>query len=196
MTPLGTILFSILGLLFVGFVGGMVWLAFRDERAIATRLADDGWTIERSPSATVRWRATQNGATIEVATSGRKNISVWSSVRLPRDTGTDDVIVTRKMPAALALDGALVALFAADLPPRWSEASPDLTSECDVFANDAAAGTRWLSPDNRAAFLAYQRTHRPLSIRFHAGAIEARWAEAPRDAQQLLDVVALLRALR
>jgi hypothetical protein len=92
MTDLGTLVFSAVGLLFVAFVGAMIWLALRGRSPVTTALSRDGWKVEKPDRAPVKWsaRRVRDGVamTIELTSTGMSRnrglspVSI-SSVDLP-----------------------------------------------------------------------------------------------------------------
>jgi hypothetical protein len=199
MTDLGTLIFSAIGLLFVAFVGGMIWLALRGSSPVLPALSRDGWKVEKPDRGPVKWsaRRVRNGVavTVEVTSTGMQEQTVWTSVRMTADTGADDVLVTAKVPGFLAADGALSAAIGFKPPPRWSGGSPAFAAEYDAFASDAFAAARWLSASSQDALLEHSRVHRKVAVRFAEGRIEARWAREPQNPAEVELVVALLDRL-
>ena len=202
MTPIGTLIFGAIGVLFISGVIAMICWAMRGNDAMVDTLRRDGWTVTQSqPGAVTKWRArrVKDGVTsdIEVTARGVRNKTVWSSIRMNADTGEADVLVERKMPGFLASDGAMADILGFKLPPRWNGANPTFAVDHQAYASGDSAAARWLSEMNQHAIVEFNQTaaHR-VSIRFHDGAIEARWAEEPRDAAHIESVVALLHMLR
>ena len=202
MTPLGTLVFSAVGVLFVGGVVALIWWAVRGNDAMVDALRRDGWSVTQSQPGTVtKWsaRRIRDGVTgdIEVTARGVKNKTVWTRIRVNADTGEADVLVERKMPGFLASDGVLADMLGFKPPPRWNGANSAFAVDHQAYASGDSAAARWLSEINQSAIVDFNQTasHR-VSIRFHGGAIEARWAEEPRDAAQIESVVALLHKLR
>ena len=200
MTPLGTLIFSVIGALIVAGVGALIWRATRDNSAMIQTLHRDGWVVE-AESGTTQWRArrARQGLTarIEVTASGVHNKTVWTSVRVATDTGTDDVLAERKMPGFLAADGVVAAAVGFKPPPRWSGGTPAFAADYNAYASSDDAAARWLPEANQKAILEYNHNApRKIAVRFFDGSIEGRWAQAPQDAEQLENVVTLLEQLR
>lgn len=202
MTPLGTLIFSAIGVLFVAVVGGAIWWVMRADGAMLDALQRDGWTVERPPpGGNVKWRAQRLKAgitaRIEVTVQGTHKRSAWTQVRLATDTGADDVLVERKMPGLLAADGALAGAVGFKPPPRWPGGQPAFAEDYNAYASSEAAALRWLSPANQSAIAEFNSiAPRQVAVRFYDGAVEARWAQEPQIAAQLDGVVALLERLR
>ena len=201
MTPLGTLIFSVIGALFVAAVGAAVWWGVRSASAVTAALQRDGWTIERPQHGATNWiaRRVKAGiaASVEVTATGVQEKTVWTRVRMAADTGADDVLVERKMPGFLAADGAVAAAFGFKPPPRWDRGSPAFAADYNAYAASEGAAARWLSPANQSAIVDYNHTApRKVSVRFFEDALEARWAQEPQDAAQIEGVVALLDRLR
>ncbi len=201
MTPLGTLIFSVIGALAVAGVAAVIWWAMRDAQALTQSLQRDGWTVERPSGGVRKWSARRDrlglAVSIEVTTAGVQEKSVWTHVRLAADTGSDDVLVERRTLAFLAADGLAARALGFEPPPRWHGGSPAFVADYTVYACDDSAAARWLSEANQHAILEYNRKAvRMVNVRFFNGAIEARWAAEPRDAAQLEGVVALLGQLR
>jgi hypothetical protein len=200
MTPLGTLLFSLIGALIVAGVGTLIWRTTRDNSDMQQTLQRDGWAMETQPG-TTQWRArrTRQGiaASIDVTASGVHNKTVWTSVRVATDTRTDDVLVERKLMPLIAADGALAASVGFKPPPRWRGGAPAFVADYNAYASSDDAAARWLPQANQNAILEYNNSvPRKISVRFFDGAIEGRWAEAPQNAAQLEGVLSLLERLR
>lgn len=202
MTPLGTLIFSAIGALFVAGVVAAIWWGLRGAGALDEALKREGWTLERQESgSTLRRiaRRTRAGveASIEVVSSGVKTRSVWTHVRLAANTGEDDVLVERKAPAFMTADGRLAASVGFVPPPRWEGALPGFATEHVAYASSESAAQRWLSEANQNEILAFNLTApQRVAIRVYQGMVEARWAREPLDAAQIEAVVALLGMLR
>ena len=202
MTPLGTLIFSAIGALFVAGVAAALWWGMRDAGALDDALKRDGWHIERQNSgSTVRRiaRRTRAGvaASIEVISSGINTKSVWTHVRVAADTGDGEVLIERKSPGFLAADGMLAAATGFTPPPRWDGAQASLAADHNCYASSESAAQRWLTAANQQAILAYnQAAQQRVSVRVFQGALEARWAREPADRVQLEGILALLESLR
>lgn len=201
MTPLGRLIFGVIGLLFIGGIAAAIWWGLSAAGAVRDKLGKDGWKIEPLAGGGNNWiaRGTTRGlaATIEVRASGARQRRVQTSVRLPLDTGKADVLVTPRMPGFLASDGALAAALGFAPPPRWAGGTAAFRDACDAFASEEQAALRWLPEASQTALVAYNRgASRPVSIRFFDGAIEARVGDAPESPQQLDALLGLLVALR
>ena len=199
MTPLGTLIFSLIGALIVAGVGALIWRATRDNNNMMQTLQRDGWTME-TQRGTTQWlarRARQGiAASIEVTASGVHNKTVWTSVRVATDTGADDVLVERKMPGFLASDGAVAAALGFKPPPRWGGGRPAFMEDYNAYASSDGAAARWLPEANQNAIHEFNNASRKIPVRFFDGYIEGRWAQAPQDAAQLESVLILLERLR
>lgn len=201
MTPLGTLIFGVIGALFVAAVGAAIWWAMRGANAMNDALQRDGWAIEKPQHGNTKWiaRRTKAGvaALVEVTASGIEIKTVWTSVRMTTDTGADDVLVERKSLSFLAADGVLATAAGFKPPPSWNGGSPAFMADYNAYASSASAAARWLSPENQSAIIDYNKTvPRKVAVRFFENSIEARWAQEPRDAAQIEGIVALLDILR
>lgn len=201
MTPLGTLIFGVIGALFVAAVGAAIWWAMRGATAMTDALRRDGWAIEKPQYGNTKWiaRRTKSGvaARVEVTASGIEIKTVSTSVRMTADTGADDVLVERKLLGFLAADGALATATGFKPPPRWNGGSPAFMADYNAYASSDGAAARWLSPANQSAIIHYNKTApRKVSVRFFENAIEARWGQEPQNAEQIESVVALLDVLR
>ena len=202
MTPIGTLIFGAIGVLFISGVIAMIWWAMRGNDAMKQALQRDGWTVTQAePGGAAKWSARREKdhvvATIEVSTSGVRNKSVWTRVRVNAATEAADVLVERSMPGLLASDGAVAGLLGFTPPPRWNGASLALAAGHTAYASSDSAAARWLSEFSQNAIVEFNQgaAHR-VSVRFFEGVIEARWAQEPRDATQIESVVVLLHKLR
>ncbi len=201
MTPLGTLVFGVIGALFVAAVGAAIWWAMRGANAMNDALRRDGWAIEKPQHGSVKWiaRRTKAGVAthVEVTASGLEIKTVWTSVRMTTDTGTDDVLVERRSLGFLAADGTLAAATGFKPPPDWKGGSPAFMADYNAYASSDSAAARWLSPANQSAIMDYNKTApRKVAVRFFENSIEARWAREPQNAQQIEGIVALLDLLR
>lgn len=201
MTPLGTLIFSVIGVLFVAAVGAAIWWAMRGANAMTDALRRDGWAIEKPQRGNTKWiaRRTRAGvaACVEVTASGIEIKTVWTRVRMTTDTGADDVLVERKSLGFLAADGALATAAGFKPPPGWNGGSPAFMADYNAYASSDGAATRWLSPANQSAIIDYNNTApRKVAVRYFENAIEARWGQEPQNAEQVESLVALLDALR
>ncbi len=200
MTPLGKLIFSGIGLLFLAGIALMVRLALRGTDAVRPKLSEKGWTVNDGPSAG-DWTAsrTKNGLTTNVAVShsGVRQRSVWTSLKVSADTAQDDVLVTAKLPGFLAPDGVIAEAFGFKAPPGYAGGSPEFRAAYDVYASDSQAAERWLSGRVERAFLDYARSYgRGPSVRVFGGSIEARWAQSPASSQQVEDAAGLIEIIR
>ncbi len=202
MTPLGSLIFGAIGLLFVALVGAAIWWALRGANVMTDALARDGWMVEK-PGGLVRWsaRRVKNGvaANIEVKATGgtQSGRSVSTHVTVATDTGADDVLVERKAPGFLAADGMLAAAMGFTPPPRWEGGSPAFNADYNAYASSAEAAARRLPPANQIAIIDYNsKAPQRVNVRFYNGTIEARWAAEPQNAKQLEGVVAMIGQLR
>ncbi len=201
MTPLGDLIFSVIGVLIVAGVGAAIWFAMRSANIMTDALRRDGWAIEKPQRGNTKWiaRRTKAGvaARVEVTASGIEIKTVWTRVHMATDTGADDVLVERKSLGFLAADGALAAATGFKPPPSWNGGSPAFMADYNAYASSDGAAARWLSPANQSAIIDYNKTApRKVAVRFFENSIEARWAQEPQNAAQIESVVALLDVLR
>jgi hypothetical protein len=142
MTPLGSLIFAAIGLLFVALVGAAIWWAMRGDGIMMDALRKDGWAIEK-PGGLVKWTARRARSGMETsvevrATRGTQSgRSVWTHVRVAVSTGADDVLVERKTPAFLAADGAIAAATGFTPPPRWEGGSLAFHADHAAYASSA-----------------------------------------------------------
>lgn len=202
MTSLGTLIFSVIGALFVAGVAAAIWWGMRSASALDDALKREGWQLERQDSGSTVKRIARRSragvaASIEVISSGVKTRSVWTHVRVSVETGNDDVLVERKVPAFMAADGVLASSIGFTPPPRWEGAAPAFAADHNCYASSEAAARRWLTAANQQAILDYhEHESQRISIRVYEGTLEARWAREPADVAQINAVLALLELLR
>lgn len=200
MTRLGTIVFSAIGLAFVAFVALMIRLALRSGPTTnRDELAKAGWAVAEG-SGNVRWRASRElagvTATVTVTQTGTRTRSSRTLVELPA-TGPGELLVTRKGPALLAVDGALASAIGFTPPPRWTAGSADFHDVADAFATDDATGARWLTAASQAQLASALRRVEPLlGVSRAQGRWTAQLSGEIADPVVIDGVVALLVALR
>jgi hypothetical protein len=201
MTRFGTILFTVLGLLFAGGVALMIWLALRGTANVRATLAQTGWTV-RDGQSPVRWTAlrTRDGltTTVEQRQGGVKTLTVWTEVRVPADTRGVEVLITPRAPALLSADGALSSWLGQRTPPKWTGRVPAFGEACDAWATDSAAGERWLTPAAQALLLGATNLRQLVGVHIVEGTITARIAgdlDDPKLVEEVCDLVARLSTL-
>jgi hypothetical protein len=198
MTRLGSIIFTVIGVLFVGFVALMIRLALRGGGNARKALEDGGWTLADGQRP-VRWSATRTRdgvtTTLEVKQSGVKQQSVWTELSVPV-VGSGEVLVTRRAPAMLSADGVVASVFGAKSPPRWGGGTPAFRDALDAWATDDATGARLLTDAKQGALVAASARLTPLlGVHFANGRVMARLSGEVEDAALVEGVVTLLEAL-
>lgn len=202
MTRLGTIIFAVIGVLFIGFVALVLRLALRGSGSGNAReaLEASGWTFAEAQRP-VRWSAsrTRGGVTttLEVKQSGVKQRSVWTELWVPAELPGGEVLVTRHAPALLSADGLLASMLGAKMPPKWGGGSTAFRDGLDAWATDEATGARLLSDAKQGALVAASARLTSLQgVHFADGRVTARlWGEV-EDAAPVEEVATLLATLR
>lgn len=199
MTRLGSIIFTVIGVLFVGFVALMIRLALRGSGNARKALEDGGWTLAEGQRP-VRWSATRTRGglttTLEVKQSGVKQQSVWTELSVPVALG-GEVLVTKRAPALLSADGLLASFLGAKTPPKWGGGTAAFRDALDAWATDDATGARLLTDAKQGALVAASARLTPLlGVHFADGRVMARLSGEVEDAALVEEVVALLVLLR
>lgn len=200
MSKPGTFISWAIILIFGGGAVGAVALALRGTKAAdTTGLTRAGWAVAEG-SGSVRWRATRDFggviATVTATQTGNRTRSSRTLIEVP-SPGPGAVLVTRKGPAMLAVDGALASAVGFTPPPRWSGGSPAFEAVTDAFATDEATGARWLTPAAQQAVVsALEANGALLGVSREQGRWTAQLGSEIADPAVIDGVVSLLLALR
>jgi len=178
MTRLGTLIFSALGLLFVAFVAGMIWLATRGDRQARATLEAHGWTFSGNEG------SGPDGVRVEERHAGVKTQTTVLEVWVAVDDAKAQVVVVR--PGQSLFGGA-------QLPAAW----PGFQGGADAFATDDASARRWLPPKSQAAIVErFAAVPRMVSVRVRDGRLTVVLQGGVEDAAAIESAAALVLALR
>jgi hypothetical protein len=200
MTKLGTVIFSLIGLLFLGGIALLLRLALRDTSNVKDALARAGWTLSDGSSPIV-WTAqrTHDGiaTSIVVKRGGVRTQTTWTEVSVPTDTGALEVLVTKQVPAMLSADGLVASFLGQKTPPKWNDGSASFRASCEAWASEPAAASRFLTSAAQERLVTAASAIGPLlGVHFADGAITARMSGELDDPKALEAVVSLVESLR